>query len=159
MLFYFFIARSLISEYGYSAGLHATFLMWSFFVLCLPIARGSIIFGVPFEICMRKRLFVPEVLSWCIALSGNFASYKIASGTYYKTNLTHLLLYIIDNPWPYWIIVGVCGVATFMSAFSRTLSNRKFRALGQLFIVCSFITTFILAYTEFIIVLNAHGSA
>lgn len=156
---YILIAKSLIVEYGILQGLHVTFLMWSFFVLCLPVARGTILFGVPFQLFTHKRLFMPEVISWCLALVGNIASLKVVPSIYLKTNITHLLFCILNTPWPYWLIIGTCASATFFTAFSRNFTNRRLRAFGELLLFCSFTTTFILAYTEFVIVLNAHGHA
>ena len=159
IIFLGIIARSFITEYGTLIGLQCTFIFWSFFVLCIPLARGTILFGVPTQLIFNRKHIMPELLCWCIALAGNIASYMITPSVYYKTNFTLLLHTILTNPWPYWILIALCAFATFFTVFSRKSENVKIRRFGELLVLCSFITTTILAYPEFVVVLNVHGNA
>ena len=158
ILFLGTIAKSFMAEHGTLVGLQCTFIFWSFFVLCLPISRGKVLFGLPLQLFYERPPIMTELICWTLALVGNIASYIATPSVFYKTHFTLLLYNILTNPWPYWIIIVVCGIATFFTVYSQTSENTKIRRFGDLLIICSFITTFILAHTELIIVLNAHGN-
>jgi len=158
VLFLGIIGKSFVVDYGILTGLQCTFIFWSFFVLCLPLARGTILIGIPFKLLFGHEPVMPELICWSIALTGNIASYMITPSVYYKTHFVLLLHTILTNPWPYWIIIAACGIATFFTVFSRKSESVKIRRFGELLILCSFITTFILAYPEFVVAINAHGN-
>lgn len=156
---YFFIAKSFIVDYGTKTGFHLTFLVWSFFVICLPVSRGRFLIGVPFEMVTGRELRFPELIVWPIALLGNIITLYVRPSIYFKTYLTHLFFCVLSNINLACIIIGFCALATFYSAYIRSSKNRKALYLSKLLIVGSVITTFFLTYIEFIIVLNAHGNA
>ena len=157
-----FYTKPLISEYGLRKSIHVTFLAWSFLVLCLPIAKGNILINKPYEFFFGGKIHFPEIITWSVATIGNLLTYLISFGTYFKASIPHLLLNIISTPWPYWIIILTCFIATFYSAVIRNSPKKKspkYKILGILLNTTSIIVTIFLAYDDYILVLNSHGNS
>lgn len=106
-----FIARS----YGLQNGLHVTVLTWSFFVLCTPVADAGFLLDFPVRLIAKIRMVVSEVIVWIIAIALNFYTYFANPEIYGKTKLLGLFKHILDQPFPFWAIIVISGVGTFMS--------------------------------------------
>ncbi|MCK4265485.1 hypothetical protein KAW80_03965 [Candidatus Babeliales bacterium] len=153
------IVGPLFIKYNIWIALHLSFLTWSFFVLCLPVARGKILIGKPYFYITKKQLKYPEAFSWIIALTGNMLTLAISSNPYWKTTITNLLYLIMQKPWPLWLVIIACGFATFFDSYlcnyTQHRISRKLKVLCRLFIAGSFLTTFLLTYNELILVITA----
>jgi len=153
--------KPLVLEYGWQESFHVTFLAWSFLVLCLPIAKGNILIKKPYEFLFGKKIHFPEIIAWSVAILGNIITYLRSFGAYFKASIPHLLFNIISTPWPNWIIIATCLVATFYSAFLRNSPNKNnppYKILGLLLTTISIIVTIFLAYDDYVLVLNSHGN-
>ena len=164
LLFSLFILRlkNLVIEHGGTEGLYISLLEWSFFVICLPVARGTIIFGFLLSKTKYTKFIIPEMISWSTALAINFFSLLQVPNIYFSSTITHLLYHILTNPMPYIIIPTMCCIATFYTALYCNKQNKnltlKKRSICTLLIFCAFAITFLFSYNNFIIILNAHGS-
>ncbi|TNE41295.1 MAG: hypothetical protein EP347_02295 [Alphaproteobacteria bacterium] len=99
-------------------------LTWSFFVLCTPVADAGFLLDFPVRLITAVRMFVTEVVVWVLAIAINLSYLTFNPGLYESTFITRLLHQIIIHPWPYWSIIVLCGIGTFMSvAFGDELMD------------------------------------
>lgn len=90
-------------------------LTWSFFVLCTPVADAGFLIDFPVRLITGVRMFILEVFVWIVAITLNVVSLSFFPDVYDKTVLTSLFHKILITPWPYWSIIGLCAVGTFLS--------------------------------------------
>ena len=153
--------KPLIPKFGLRTSIHITFLSWSFLVLCFPLARGKILIKIPYELIFKSKLAIPELVAWPLAIIGNFIMYYRSPASYLKTYVTTLFFNILTNPWPFWIMIIVCAIATFYTAFLRVSTKKhraKYKTFGVLLVLISITVTILLSFSEFVIVFNAHGN-
>lgn len=109
--YFIFIA----SQYGLLDGFFVTTLTWSFFVLCTPIADAGFLFDFPFRLITRIRMLFSEIVVWGIAILLNIFTFFIHPEIYSKTKLLLLFKHILEQPFPFWSIIFVSAIGTFMS--------------------------------------------
>ena len=102
-------------EYGLLTGGVAAALTWSFFVLCTPIADAGFLLDFPLRLLFGIRMFLSEIVVWVIAIGINVGALLLTPHYYQTTYLTRLLHEILTQPYPYWGIVILSGVGTFLS--------------------------------------------
>lgn len=102
-------------HYGLAQGGMAAGLTWSFFVLCTPIADAGFLLDFPVRLITGLRMMFSEMMVWVIAGALNFAALEFWPGSYDNTALTRLLKHILLTPWPYWSIIVLCAIGTFVS--------------------------------------------
>ncbi len=102
-------------KFGLLTGGVAAALTWSFFVLCTPIADAGFLLDFPLRLLFGIRMFISELVVWTIAISINLATLFWAPGYYQTTYLTNLFHKILTTPYPYWGIVLLSAVGTFLS--------------------------------------------
>lgn len=104
-------------EYGTGDSIVITALTWSFFVLCTPIADAGFLLDFPIRIATKIRMFYTELIVWIVAVLINVYFYFMNPSPYDKTFLLGLLHHIIIHPYPFWGIIGLCAVGTFLSVY------------------------------------------
>ncbi len=102
-------------KYDLATGGLVSLLTWSFFVLCTPIADAGFLVDFPVRLITGLRMFVSEMIVWTIAISSNLICLNWFADKYETTFLTSLLHKILTNPWPYWSIIVLCCIGTFLS--------------------------------------------
>lgn len=102
-------------EYDLLTGGLAAILTWSFFVLCTPVADAGFLLDFPLRLLFGIRMVVSEVAVWAIAILANVLTLHYAAEYYDTTIITRLLHQIIITPYPYWAIVLLSGIGTFLS--------------------------------------------
>ncbi|MFT6104450.1 MAG: hypothetical protein ACJA1E_000872 [Paracoccaceae bacterium] len=102
-------------EYDMATGGIAALLSWSFFVLCTPVADAGFLLDFPLRLLFGIRMVVSEVAVWLVAIGLNCAIMLFAPQYYDTTVLTKLLHTVIVTPFPYWGIVVLSGLGTFLS--------------------------------------------
>lgn len=102
-------------EYGFATGGIVAALTWSFFVLCTPVADAGFLLDFPVRLITGLRMFVTEMMVWGIALTINVTALSLSPESYQNSFLTSLLYQILTTPWPYWTIIALCGLGTFLS--------------------------------------------
>jgi hypothetical protein len=102
-------------EFGVATGGITALLTWSFFVLCTPIADAGFLLDLPLRLLFGIRMVVSEIAVWVFALCLNAATLLFAPSYYTTTILTELLYKIFMTPFPYWGVILLSGLGTFLS--------------------------------------------
>lgn len=102
-------------EYGVMTGGLVSALTWSFFVLCTPVADAGFLLDFPIRMIVGIRMLYSEILVWAIAVSLNLYALFFNAAVYDKTILTTLLHKILLTPYPYWSIILLSCIGTFLS--------------------------------------------
>ncbi len=102
-------------KYDLATGGIASALTWSFFVLCTPVADAGFLLDFPLRLIFGIRMVISEIAVWVIAISLNLVSLTWFDDYYDKTLLTSVLHQILLHPWPYWGIIGLSAIGTFLS--------------------------------------------
>lgn len=102
-------------KYDAVTGGVSSLLLWSLFVLCTPIADGGFLLDFPLKILFNIKMFTSEIFVWGIAIISNLIIINFYPDYYNKTTLTKLLYLILSNPYPYWSIILLSGIGTFLS--------------------------------------------
>lgn len=90
-------------------------LTWSFFVLCTPVADAWFLIDFPLRLITRIKMLFSEMLVWIIAISLNLYAFFINPEIYEKTELLSLFKHILSQPLPFWIIIFISLLWTFVS--------------------------------------------
>ena len=104
-------------EYGLLTGGIVALLTWSFFVLCTPVADAGFLLDFPLRLLFNIRMIYSEMLVWFVAISLNIYAVIYAPSSYDKTFLTTLFNKILLTPYPYWAIILLSGLGTFISVY------------------------------------------
>lgn len=109
--YFLFVAGRL----GFENGFYVTILTWSFFVLSTPIADAGFLLDFPLRLLLGVRMVVSESVVWVIAITANVLALSFKPELYKSTDLLEVFQKILENPWPYWTIIVLSAVGTFMS--------------------------------------------
>lgn len=90
-------------------------LTWSFFVLCTPVADAGFLLDFPLRLIFGIRMLISELIVWGLAIAINIIALVYFPDYYQTTKLTNLLHAIITTPYPYWSVVILSGIGTFLS--------------------------------------------
>lgn len=104
-------------EYGMATGGIVAALTWSFFVLCTPIADAGFLLDFPIRLLFGVRMVFTETLVWGLAISLNLAALTFSPSSYETTFLTSLFHKILTTPFPYWSIILLSSIGTFISIY------------------------------------------
>lgn len=104
-------------QYDLATGGWVAALSWSFFVLCTPIADAGFLLDFPIRLLFGTRMVLTEILVWVLALGLNIATILVKPAVYETTFLTSLFYKILVTPWPYWGLIALCALGTFVSIY------------------------------------------
>ncbi len=104
-------------KFDASTGLGLALLSWSFFVLCTPVADGGFILAFPIRLLFGIKMAISQAVLWFVAIGINITMLMVSSNTYELTFLTRLLKRILTEPIPYWSILIVSALGTFLSIY------------------------------------------
>ena len=104
-------------KFDFSTGLYLTAITWSFFVLCTPVADAGFLLDFPIRILLGIRMVHSEIMVWALAIIINIVGLSFYSGVYEQTFLTQLFKEILLHPYPYWGIILLSGLGTFLSIY------------------------------------------
>lgn len=102
-------------QYDVMTGGIASILTWSFFVLCTPIADAGFLLDFPLRLLFGVRMLISEIVVWTVAIAINVISLFFFVEYFQTTKLTILLHTILTNPYPYWAVILLSGMGTFLS--------------------------------------------
>ncbi len=102
-------------EYDLLTGGIAALITWSFFVLCTPIADAGFLLDFPLRLLFGIRMIISEVVVWAIAISINVICLLYFSEYYQTTFITQIMEVILTTPSPYWWVILLSGIGTFLS--------------------------------------------
>ena len=104
-------------KYDASTGLSVSILTWSFFVLCTPVADGGFILAFPIRLLFKIKMSITQVILWFVAVGINIFYISTSPNSYDLTFITKLLKHILSEPYPYWSILIISALGTFLSIF------------------------------------------
>ncbi len=104
-------------KYGLENGFLVAMLTWSFFVFCTPIADAGFLLDFPIRVLTNIRMLYSEILVWVIAALINLYTFIFRQEIYETTILLKTFKYIISNPFPFWSIIFISALGTFMSVY------------------------------------------
>ena len=90
-------------------------LTWSFFVLATPIADAGFLLDFPLRLLLGIRMFISEIFVWLSAILINIFVLIINPDYYNHSFITELFKKILTTPYPYWSIIILSGIGTFLS--------------------------------------------
>lgn len=102
-------------KFDAKTGLILAGLTWSFFVLCTPIADAGFLLDFPIRLIFKIRMLVTEILVWVLAIIISGATLLWAPDVFEKSVITAIFHKILVTPVPYWGLIAICCVGTFMS--------------------------------------------
>lgn len=102
-------------QYDLLTGGVAALLTWSFFVLCTPVADAGFLLDFPLRLLFGIRMVFSEIAVWGAAILLNIFSLSAFPEYYETTVLTRLMHEVLTTPFPYWAIILLSGVGTFLS--------------------------------------------
>ena len=109
--YFIFIAQ----QYGAKEWFLVASLTWSFFVLCTPIADAGFLIDFPLRLLLKVRMIFAEIFIWGIAILINFYAFFFHPEYYEKTQILSLFKHILEKPFPFWIIIILSAIWTFIS--------------------------------------------
>lgn len=104
-------------KYDASTGFGVSVLTWSFFVLCTPVADGGFILAFPIRLLFKVKMSYTQVVLWFVAIAINLYAYFYTPDIYELTFITQLLKHILSEPYPYWSILIISALGTFLSIY------------------------------------------
>ena len=102
-------------QYDLLTGGITSAITWSFFVLCTPVADAGFLLDFPIRLLFGIRMLLSEVFVWALAILVNVISLHFFAEYYQTTELTRIFYLILTNPYPYWAVVLLSGLGTFLS--------------------------------------------
>ena len=109
---YFFY---LTYQYDLLTGGVAALITWSFFVLCTPIADAGFLLDFPLRVLFGIRMILSEIAVWAIAILLNIVFLIYFKEMYETTLITQTMGIILTTPFPYWSVILLSGIGTFLS--------------------------------------------
>ncbi len=113
ILFLYFIY--LVYEYDLLTGGSAALITWSFFVLCTPVADAGFLLDFPLRVLFGIRMMLSEIVVWGIAILINIFCLTYFSEAFETTVITRMMKVILLTPVPYWSVIILSGLGTFLS--------------------------------------------
>lgn len=102
-------------EYNLLTGGIASLLTWSFFVLCTPVADAGFLLDFPLRLLFGIRMVISEIAVWAVAILINIIALFYFRDFYQTTAVTRLMEVILAKPFPYWFIIVLSAIGTFLS--------------------------------------------
>ncbi len=122
LIYFLFICKT----HGIKDGFIISILSWSFFVLCTPVADAGILIDFPIRLISGMKMIYSEIMVWVFAIIINFFIVINSPEIYDKTILLSLFKHILIIPYPYWGIILLSGVGTFLSVYiADSLIDKK----------------------------------
>ncbi len=105
----------LSTKYGAGESFLVTMLTWSFFVLCTPIADAGFLLDFPLRLLTKIKMLFLEMFVWTVAIILSAGSLFLKPEIYNKSQLLFLFKHILEKPIPFWLIIIISGIGTFIS--------------------------------------------
>lgn len=102
-------------KFGVKDGLGATFLTWAFFVTCTPIADAGFLVDFPIRVLFGLKMVLSEIIVWAVAFLIVGLTLVFNNSIFSTLAILELFHEVLTNPWPFWIIILVSGIGTFLS--------------------------------------------
>jgi len=162
-VFSIFIAYFLFITFKYwiKDWLLVSTLSWSFFVLCTPVADAWFLIDFPLRLITKIKMLYSEILVWIIAILLNLYAFFQNPEIYQKTDLLSLFKHILDKPFPFYWIILLSLIWTFVSVYfwdelmdkvkHKERSNYEKHKHNHSFIIMLFIIWITLVWYDFLL--------
>lgn len=117
LIIFFAYLMFVIYKYGAGNGIMVALLTWSFFVFCTPISDAGLLLDFPVRLILKFRMIYTEVFVWITAFFLNLFTSIFNPSIYKKTLLLQLFKYIIQHPIPFYSIILISAIGTFLSIY------------------------------------------
>jgi len=107
----------MIHRFGSKSGLEITALTWSFFIFCTPIADAGFLLAFPIRIIMGIRMLTSQIYVFSVAFFLDFYFFFFHKELFSETFLLKIFQKIIEKPFPYWSIIILSIIGTFISIY------------------------------------------
>jgi hypothetical protein len=104
-----------VFKYGVKDGILVGLLTWCFFVFCTPVADAGFLVGFPSRVLAGIRMLQSQILVYIIATIIVIFSLLFSPDVFEKTIILKIFKTILLNPIPYWVIIFICLIGTFLS--------------------------------------------
>lgn len=148
-------------HYGAKDGALITLLSWSFFVFCTPVPDAGFLVDFPVRVLTKVKMLYSETIVWTFAFCVNVFVYMNYASIYSKTVILKLFKHIFSKPVPYWTLIILSAMGTFLSVrlgdqvWSVLRSDKKISELEHgrkyHFILFLFVIILIIALYDFLI--------
>ncbi len=102
-------------KHGPEQGVGITVLTWAFFVLLTPVPSADLVLEIPLRLFTNYKMVVTHVFVWLVGAAVVVASLLMAPELFKSTTLLAIFYHVLTNPVPYWSLLFLCGIGTFMS--------------------------------------------
>jgi len=102
---------------GPKTGILVTFLTWSFFIFCTPIADAGFLIAFPIRLLMGIRMMYTQIASFFIATALNLYTFFLIPHVYNSTIILKLFYHILSKPFPFWGIILLSIIGTLFSIY------------------------------------------
>jgi hypothetical protein len=100
-----------------TGGILIALVTWSFFVFCTPVADAGFLVDFPIRIITKLKMVYTEMIVWAIAFFINMYAFVFQPSVYDQTIILKLFYHILTQPFPFWGIIIISGVGTFLSIY------------------------------------------
>lgn len=150
----------LIKLHGVSQGFIASYLTWSFFVLCTPIISRALLISTIIEKITGSTLYNAGLFTWSGALISNMILLNLVPTIYTMNPLSGFLAHALTTPRPHWLLIAMCGANVWYQAVLEKIdfigAKPYLHSIGHMLTFSCFFLFLFFYYQEFIIVFNAH---
>jgi hypothetical protein len=145
-------------NHNFTTSITATFITWSFYIICVPAYHGKYILGIPYKFLTGKKFLYPERILWGSALIFNSIIIFKYNSFYETTIITNLFYQILSTPWPQWLIIFVSAIGTFYRSIIGYEKYYKYKyinySIRTILVILGILTLLFLSYNELIILFN-----
>ena len=107
----------MILKFGIQDGPLVSLTTWSFFVFCTPIADAGFLIDFPIRLITGIKMIYSELIVWVIALIITITTLLFNSQVFDKTIILNLFHHILNNLYPFGIIIVLSCIGTFLSVY------------------------------------------
>ena len=152
-------------KYGIKGGVEVGLLTWAFFVFCTPIADAGFLVGFPTRLFAGIRMIYSEIIVTFVGFFITAYFLFFNSSVFDKDSLLKIYKEILIHPNPFWLIIIISTIGTFLSIYfgdelidvARHDERKKFKKHKKkyLFVLSLFFLVFtILLYKQLLQALN-----
>lgn len=114
LIIYFFW---MVWSFGIKSGFEVTLLTWSFFIFCTPIADAGFLVAFPTRLLLGVRMMTSQIWAFFFAFFLDTYFFIFRPEIFTKTMILKIFQKIVENPFPYWGILILSALGTFLSIY------------------------------------------
>ncbi len=106
-----------VDKHGVEQGVLITALTWAFFVFLNPAPTAGLVFELPIRLLTRHRLLVAQYMVWGVGAAIVLPALLLSPDLFHTTTPLAIFYHVLTNPVPYWSLLLLCGLGTFLSVY------------------------------------------